>query len=57
MKRDNYSAGLYMYTSYNGDYLGRQSLHPRPSTVEENQPSGVITLTQRERERSRRPLG
>lgn len=57
MKRYNYSAGLYMYTSYNGDYLGRQSLHPRPSTVEENQPSGVITLTQRERERSRRPLG
>lgn len=53
MKRYNYSAGLYMYTSYNGDDLGRQSLHLRPSTVEENQSSGGITLTQRERESER----
>lgn len=41
-----------MYMSYNGDDLGRQSLHLRPSTVEENQASGVITLTQKERKDS-----
>lgn len=41
-----------MYMSYKGDDLGRQSLHLRPSTVEENQASGVITLTQKERKDS-----
>lgn len=30
-----------MYASYSGDDLGRPSLHLRPSTVEENQASGV----------------
>lgn len=53
---DNYSAGLYMYVSYNGDDLGRQSLHPRPSTVEENQTSGVHnTHSKRKRGYERRP--
>lgn len=30
-----------MYARYSGDDLGRRSLHLRPSTVEENQASGV----------------
>lgn len=39
-----------MYVSYKGDDLGRQSLHLRPSTVEENQASGVYN-TQSKRKR------
>lgn len=43
-----------MYASYSGDDLGRPSLHLRPSTVEENQASGVYN-TQREKVEKRRP--
>lgn len=39
-----------MYVSYSGDDLGRPSLHLRPSTVEQNQVSGVYnTLSKRKR--------